>query len=165
MSEENRNEMGALNMRHYKPVVLGGHARPRVQLECEPFQGETQQHLKDEVNINNIVKKFQAGVDITHVNPQEPMYGDANATTFTEAMMLVTAATETFNQLPSEVRAHFQNDPAQYLDAMSDLNKIDTPTAQVLHDAGIIQIEHKKPETKAETLPAAEPKTDNPTED
>lgn len=83
-------------------------------------ESKTQQHFKDESDINNIVNRFKDTEIIDHLNSTPLNYGDASAQTFTEAMFTVTQATEEFMQLPSDVRKHFKNDVALFLDASTD---------------------------------------------
>ena len=79
-----------------------------------------QQHFKEEVDINRIVKRYAETGILTHFMKQQADYAFAPSTTFTEAMFMVTEAQEQFNQLPAEARAHFNNDPATFLDAAHD---------------------------------------------
>lgn len=73
----------------------------------------TQQHLKDEVDINTIVRRF----GVTGTMPfgrEQGVFGD-----FTEihdldsAIERVTRARDAFMTLPPEVRERFQNDPLE----------------------------------------------------
>ena len=79
------------------------------------------------------MRKFDATGLLTHVNKLQPRYGEATSQSFTEAMYLVTEATENFMALPSEIRTQFNNDPAEYLDALSDPSQ-----AERLTDMGLI---------------------------
>lgn len=94
--------------------------RKRVQLICPPEEGKTQQHFQEECNINTIVERFKNTGVLEHQALSKPEFGYATSQTFTEAAYIVADATENFMQLPSNVRAHFHNDPAQYLDAIAD---------------------------------------------
>lgn len=101
------------------PRVRGHRSRHRVTTLNEG-PSKTQQHFKDECDINRIIKRFDTHGVIEHLNSRPQTYGVASAQTFTEAMHTVSLATEEFGQLPSSVRAHFANDPALYLDALQD---------------------------------------------
>lgn len=81
---------------------------------------QVQQHFKDEVDINNIILKYTQTGQITHFAPVKASFGEAPNISFTEAMQIVTGAQEQFMDLPSEVRKHFNNDPAALLDAIQD---------------------------------------------
>ncbi len=133
-----------------KPVRTQWYDRPeKVEKDWGPMI--TQQHFADEVNINNIVKKFlQTGSLPVAQNQAE--FGYASEQTFTEAMIVVSQATEEFQKLPSHVRKHFENDTALYLDAASDPSK-----RHVFEELGLLEaITPPKPET-APTEPPATP--------
>lgn len=119
-------------------------------LDCSKDLGKTQQSFKDEVDINKIVKRFtQTGI-IEHQAKNVGQYSENNAMSFTEAMFAVKETEKEFMQLPHEVRAHFENDAATYLDAITDPERISE-----LQDIGLIE---KPPEAKPEA-PAADNST------
>lgn len=80
----------------------------------------TQQSMKDEADINVIVKRFNA----TGMLPQSrlpPKYGDFTGVgTFQEAQIILRQATESFMRLPAAVRKRFDNDPAAFVDFATD---------------------------------------------
>ena len=88
-------------------------------------QGEsrTKQSFADQCEINNIINKFQATGAITHANKHQLHYGETDGTTFHEAMNIVCEAQEAFSELPSSLRNRFGNDPAAYLDFVSNEEK------------------------------------------
>lgn len=94
----------------------------------------TQQHFQEECDINVIMKRYLQTGQVTHLQKTQAQYGYAPALTFTEAMHTVAYATEEFLQLPSEVRAHFNNDPAQFLDAAADETQ-----RPVFEDLGLLE--------------------------
>lgn len=85
-------------------------------LECKDAS-RTQQSFAEEVDINNMLKRFGIGYELP-TNFRMPQYGDFDTiTTMHEAMNAVTAATEEFNNLPANIRAEFHNSPAEFHDA------------------------------------------------
>ena len=81
----------------------------------------TQQSFKDETNINNIMAKYQKTGLIDHVNEHGPSYGDQpSAGDYHEAMNRVASTKSMFEELPSSVREDFENDPALFLEYVSD---------------------------------------------
>ena len=100
--------------------VIRGAYDQRRPVRVKTGAGTTQQHYKAECDINNIMRRFNAGQEITHVNPATPQYGAVGAQTFTEAMFLVKDTEREFYKLPSEIRKEFMNDASLYLDAISD---------------------------------------------
>lgn len=84
-------------------------------LHCEDAT-LTQQHFKDECDINNILRQF----NITGLLPETPLsprYGDfTGITDYQSALNQVIAAEHEFMRLPAELRARFDNDPAQLIE-------------------------------------------------
>jgi len=87
-------------------------------LRCEDAT-RTQQHFKDETDINNILRQF----NITGQLPNKaitPQYGDfTGIRDYHSALNAVIAAEDEFMTLPATLRARFDNDPAaliQFLD-------------------------------------------------
>lgn len=86
---------------------------------CKPSL--TQQHFKDECDINRIVATYQE----TGVMPQgnrEPLFGDFAGipTSFQESQNLFKEAQDKFYSLPSELRKMLDNSPQKLLEFMSN---------------------------------------------
>jgi len=113
---------------------------------------KTQQQFKDEVNVNNIMKKYRATGTITHLNNKEGKFADiSNAQDYLESIQTITTANEAFHQLPSEIRRRFHNDPAELLEFINDPNN---------HDEGVklgIFNKNLPPIIPATPLPVEEP--------
>lgn len=92
--------------------------RHRVVCDCSGDKPLTEQSHKDEVNINNIVRKH--GIDMIQktamLRTPEMQWDDVTGNDFQEAMLKVTKAQQTFEQLPSKIRKEFDNNPAQFMD-------------------------------------------------
>lgn len=88
--------------------------------EIETMPSMTQQHHKDDTDINVIVRRF----GITGQLPQNfkaPLEGDfTNITDYTSAVRLVQEAGDAFAKLPAVQRDRFGNDPAQMLAFLYD---------------------------------------------
>lgn len=93
--------------------------KPRVQLTCLDLT-RTKQSFKDECDINTIIKRFLKTGQLDLANKLEPRYGDCTGIEYTSAMQTVAAAKSLFNDLPSEVRSRFANEPALFLDFIQD---------------------------------------------
>lgn len=76
----------------------------------------TQQHLKDQCDINRIVKKaMQTGL-FDHIKTAQAQYGDVSEIQdYQTALNTVIKAQGLFEALPSEVREEFANDPARFV--------------------------------------------------
>jgi phage internal scaffolding protein len=92
-------------------------------LTCED-PSLTQQHQKEDADINTIVARFGLTGELPFANRQ-PRYGDFTAVTdYHSAMNAVRSASEDFMSLPAELRARFHNDPAELIDFLAfDANR------------------------------------------
>jgi len=80
----------------------------------------TQQHFKDEADVNNIVAHYaQTGIDPYIDRLKRRTFGYATSQTFEEAMRNTAEVNSAFEDLPSEVRQGFSNDPGQWIDSMA----------------------------------------------
>lgn len=77
----------------------------------------TKQSFKKECDVNSIVKAFERNGVITHVNQREGQYGDFTMAPedYQEAVQSVMDAQEMFDELPSEIRRFFDNDPEEFM--------------------------------------------------
>lgn len=76
----------------------------------------TQQHMRNECDINTIMRRWQKTGVINHVNTHAGDYGDyVNAVEYQEALNAVIEADNAFNSLPSSLRKKFDNSPAEFL--------------------------------------------------
>lgn len=96
---------------------------PAVEFELPSM---TEQHFKDECDINNIIEKAK----VTGVLPsgsREPLFGDFEKfpKNLQERFDMYNEANERFLHLPSELRKRFGNNPANLLDFLRDSNNID----------------------------------------
>lgn len=81
----------------------------------------TKQSMKDEVDINRIVERFRSSGMVNHLAKGQPAYLDVSEfTDYRSALEHVRAVGAFFGGLPADVRARFANDPALYLDYVTD---------------------------------------------
>ncbi len=78
--------------------------------------GRTKQAFKNQCDINTILKKAQKTGAISHLAKHEASYGDFTGFDFFEAQMKIAKATEIFDELPSEIRREFNNEPRQFFE-------------------------------------------------
>lgn len=107
-------------MESTKPKFRKPYRQYERQSHVPEGESRTKQSFADQCEINNIIQKFQATGAITHANKHQLHYGETDGTTFHEAMNIVCEAQEAFSELPSSLRARFGNDPAAYLDFVSN---------------------------------------------
>ena len=80
----------------------------------------TQQQFKEECDVNHILAKYRKTNMITHLNKHQGQYGDfATAEDYQETLHRVMQAQDSFQQIPADVRARFNNDPARLIDFLS----------------------------------------------
>jgi phage internal scaffolding protein len=112
-----------------------------------------QQHYKDECDINTILEKF----NVTGMLPQSPLsprYGDfTGISDYHTALNRVFAAQDEFDALPAQIRARFQNDPAQLIEFLQDeANRPEAESLGLVEKAAAEVVEAAKvtPEKAAE---------------
>lgn len=95
--------------------------RERRSLSFDPEKGRTKQQFRDEVNINEIMRRYRDNAIVPETRGQAGHYGDfSDIGGYDEAMEAVNTANQAFVELPSHVRTRFGNDPAQLLLFMED---------------------------------------------
>ena len=97
---------------------------PAPSLSVEFDESMTQQHFKDECDINSIIRRYQkTGFLVDPLTPgtAEPMYGDfAAEQDFLTAQTLIAHASQAFDELPAWLRKRFSNNPAELLAFLED---------------------------------------------
>lgn len=86
--------------------------------------------------------KFQKTGIVDHINKYQGQYGDVPATDFREAMETVFTAQSMFDELPSEARKRFDNDPAIFLEFIQDPDTDKTD----LHQLGLLDPNYTPPD-------------------
>lgn len=89
---------------------------------CPADESQTQQHFKEDADINTIVRRFGLTGQVPE-NYRAPLLGDfSDVMDFQTAMNAVANASAQFMQLPPELRARFNNDPNALVYFMADEN-------------------------------------------
>lgn len=92
----------------FTPVKVQG-------LSCDPAGGLTQQHFKDECDINYLLKHYN------DIPAPPPVYADCSQySDLQSAIDMVHAAGEDFQNVPSEIRARFSNNPVDFFNFCND---------------------------------------------
>ena len=98
------------------------------------FEGETmtQQHFQDEVDINNIIKRYSSTgflVDPLTSPSGQPMFGDfSDVIDFHTAQNYIANAFQSFELLPAEIRTRFNNDPGELISFLDNPDNIEEGT-------------------------------------
>ena len=82
---------------------------------------KTKKSMKDECNVNLIMKKYQKTGLLTHVQQTKAQWGDfSNASDYQQALNSLISAQESFERLPATIRKRFSNDPGKLLEFLED---------------------------------------------
>ncbi|WNK14514.1 MAG: internal scaffolding protein [Microvirus sp.] len=132
--------------------IYDAHLRPKPKLDCSGDVPLTQQHFEAECNINNIMKKYLN----TGVVPQTlavGRYGDfSQAGEYLDALMTIEKSNQQFAAMPSKVRNRFNNNPAEFLEFITNPANLDEA-----HELGLLsaeasaQVEARKTKQKAQS--------------
>ncbi len=95
---------------------------PHKRVRAIPVgESKTKQSLAEESNINLIMERYTKTGIIDHVATYGATYADMPSLgDFHAAMNLVTEAQQMFDDLPAQVRSDFKNDPAEFLDFVTN---------------------------------------------
>lgn len=94
-------------------------------LDCSNDPSRAQQHMKDETDINRLVKVFGATGIVPGADLPATEFAFDEVFDFQTAMNAVVAAERSFAQLPSHVRARFSNNPAEFLSFVDNIENRD----------------------------------------
>ena len=136
----------------------------RVRPTIDTGEGLTKQALKDQCDINLIMKRYVKTGLIEHSRRFSGEYAFATGLEFQEALELIRQAEEMFAELPATVRREFDNRPDQFLAFVQD-----PANGRRLEELGLIEHQGKgippavpeptpadpgdKPGKKSETTP------------
>lgn len=82
---------------------------------------KTDQSFKDEVNVNNIISKFNKTGQISHLAKKQGMYADLSTIEdLHTSLTQVVQAQEAFDSLPAELRRRFGNSPVEMVNFLQD---------------------------------------------
>lgn len=109
----------------------------------------TKQSMKDECDINNVLKRYETTGVLPDYIKENPQYGDfSDVGTFQEAMDTINRSMEQFNMLSAKVRDRFANDPVKFLAFVNDAQNIDEMVS--------LGLATKRPESAPEAIHASE---------
>lgn len=118
-------------------------------LKCED-PTLTQQHFKDDSDINTIVERFHITGELPQNIRMPSSYDFAGVFDFQSAMDTMNAARKAFQAMPAIVRARFDNDPAEFVQFCDD--------PQNLEEALKLGLVPEAPKPKPEVTPPVPPK-------
>lgn len=104
-------------MEHIYRTAYGPRTKSTIEFEKT---GRTKQAHKDETDINLIMAKYVKTGVLEHANKHAGSYGFASSADFKESLEIIQTAQEMFDELPSQIRTKFENNPADFLDFVQD---------------------------------------------
>ena len=115
---------------------------PRTYAFQTTGESMTQQQFKAECDVNNILAKYKRTGMLSHIQKHEGNFGDfSSLEDYQTSLGKLMQAQQSFESLPSELRAKFENDPAQLISFLSD----EKNNAEAVKLG--LKIERKAPET------------------
>ncbi len=138
-----------MEIRHYGQ-------RTSVGIDFEGTTSRTKQSMRDECDVNLIMRKWRKTGELAHLKQGTPRYGDfTNADDYLLACNRVLEAQQCFDALSSRIRDKMNNNPAELLAFLEnpenreeaiELGLVNKPTEPVAN-----------PPTPATETPVAEP--------
>lgn len=123
---------------------------PKLKVSISDFgPSRTKQYMKEQCDINFIVKQFQRTGLVNHVAKRQGDYGDFASMDLHEAMNQVLAAQDAFLEVPAHIRKEFRNDPAEFFAFVNDPGN-----REKMADMGLLSPEAASA-VKAARVPAA----------
>lgn len=113
----------------------------RVILDCSEDDPLTEQNHKEACDINNILAHYQKTGVLEHRSQYEPIYGDTSPHDFQQSMEIIATAQSMFEELPSQARKRFKNDPVEFLEFVQN-----SDNAQEAYDMGLTSHPPAKPD-------------------
>lgn len=111
---------------------------------------KTQQHFKDEHDINNIMKKYlKQGISYNQLPNPSGVYGDfSNVKDYQNSLQTIIDADQAFLTIPSNIRKRFDNDPQKLFEFLNDKKNLDEAISLGLIEKPVIT---ETPPPKTET--------------
>lgn len=121
--------------------------------------GRTQQHFKDECDINKILAKYRKTGVVEHVTRARAIYGDfSQVKSAAENFDIVAKATAMFDMIPATIRNQFGNDIPSFLRFIDDPANFDQCVKWGIYDKPKVE----KPSEAPTPAPPAEPAAPEP---
>ena len=109
------------NLYEYKFKTRFNPHPPRTYAFKTTGESMTQQQFKAECDVNNILAKYKRTGMLTHIQKHQGNFGDfSSIEDYQTSLGKLMQAQQSFESLPSELRARFENDPAKLIDFLSD---------------------------------------------
>lgn len=112
--------------KNYKESLRVPHKWNELDVSSENLEpSKTQQHFKEELDVNNIMKKYDDRINAVPFS-NGGMYADfSEIQDFQGMLSTVQHAQDAFASLPAQTRKRFGNDPSLLLEFLQDSNNYD----------------------------------------
>lgn len=103
-----------------KPGLMARQTTRKLEMGMLPQEklvyddGLTKQSFADETDINKLLQRAQKTGTLSHLEKFEGQYGDFSDFDFFENQLTLVRGREMFDELPSELRREFQNQPGEF---------------------------------------------------
>lgn len=128
---------------------------PKVSPGTEnKLPSKTKQAFAEELDVNNIIKKYNKTGVLQKMHDFEGIFGDFKSQDFQDAMNTVINAEQVFLEVPSKIRAQFNNDPGAFIDFATNKDNL-----KQMREWGLAMPEPEpgiEPAPAMETAPAVE---------
>jgi len=114
--------------------VYNRHWEPGIEFTEETM---TQQHFKDECDINRIIERFTKTGTMPQIVAGFEFADVSDVPSYQEALDFLNAAQEQFMELPAKIRKEFDNDPGNLLRFLDDTNNYERAV-----ELGLVEKEH-----------------------
>jgi len=110
-----------------KPTIRKAYTgRERHALDFTGEVSRTEQHHKDSVSVQNILKQYDKTGIINHVARTTAEYGDfTEVNEYQESLNRIISANNAFEALPSGVRKKFNNDAGEFFEFATNPANLD----------------------------------------
>ena len=134
-------------------VIRNAFGEPKYVQPEKIYHDRTKQSFMDECDITKIISQYRRTGIVTHLNRAQAVFEDVSEMgDYRQALQQVEYAQTLFMELPSKVRARFDNDPAAFLDFVTDPANLEE-----VQEMGLAPVVSKHPDVVAGNVPPDEP--------
>lgn len=107
-------------------VRPNGSRRVFTHFDHEKEPSLAQQQFKDECDVNHIMNQYKKTGEITHLNSKTGVYADfTEIGEYQHMLNTINEADRAFEELPSKLRARFENDPQKLIEYLQDPENVE----------------------------------------
>lgn len=146
-------------------MFFQGEKRRRVQKKFPENEAiRTEQHHKEDCDVNNIVRRhLKTGQLPWFAKQGNPQFGDfSEVGSYHEAMNTLLDARDQFETLPAQLRKRFGNDPGEFLEFVHNPENAEEMVKLGLATKKQDNASEEPPSAKIEATPSAKPNKKNP---